>query len=178
MTASELSKTWVFWFFFLNQMYFSEATSISLPWSSCFSIIIIHSCSKVYCYQQGCIDAIKENFAFWGTNLSFANSWTRVLIAAKSNICVAFQSQLRLTRSWEQGRISVMKQSPGEPQPRSHVKHLPLWHSTGALQICYPSCHCDVAAPTPALSGHSRGNVTHTVCREGIFTFLGAALQS
>lgn len=59
----------------------------------------------------------KRILPFGGTNLSFANSWTRVLIRAKSNICVEFQNQLRFSHSWEQGRVSVMKQSPGEPQP-------------------------------------------------------------
>jgi len=57
---------------FAYQMYFSWDTSLSLPWGSCFRvvIIIITSCYKVYCYQRGCIDAIKQNFAFWGTNLT------------------------------------------------------------------------------------------------------------
>lgn len=154
---------------FAYQMYFSQGTLISLPWSSCFRVIIIitHQLLWSLLLPKGMHRCNQTEFCLLEDQCdSFANSWTHVLTTAKSNICVKFQSQLRLAHSWELGSIWVMKQIPGEPQP-SDVPlafNITLWRDFCRLR--YPSCHSNMAVPTPALSGCSRGTWL-TVCTEG-----------
>lgn len=51
-----------------------------------------------------------------------------------------------------------MEQIPQELQPSSPVMFLSCSaeHYQEIIAVLYPSCHYNVAAPTPALSGHSR----------------------
>lgn len=122
--ANELSKPGLVCFsFFFNQMYFSEATSISLPWSSCFSIIIIHQLLQSLLLSTGMHRCNQREFCLLGDQFEFCKLLDTCINHSQIKyLCWTPKS----ARSWEQGRISVVKQSPGEPQPRSHVKHLPL----------------------------------------------------
>lgn len=70
-----------------------------------------------------------------------------------ANRCVHCESQLKLVRSWE-----VSESWNKSPRSCSPVMFLSCSaeHYQEIIAVLYPSCHYNVAAPTPALSGHSR----------------------
>lgn len=103
--------------------------------------------------------------------MSFANSRTRVLITAKSNICVAFQSQL--VAGSREGSQSGNK-AQGSPSQGATWSISPFSPALGVCRSAVPRATATWQLP-PCPFGAQQGNLAHTVCTEGIFTFLGGS---